>query len=161
MGDFISIEVRGDEEIAAYFDQSAVRLRGEMRRATISATHAVGEDAAVYPPETEANFPPAPYYIRGAGTQISNDFNIGESEQLGERWTERVTFSATEIKGEVTNVASYAPHVQGRTAQDPLHAGHGWRTAGKILQDNISRVRDIFNTAIYRALLRRELRGLK
>ena len=152
MDNFVSIEVYGDEEVVAYLNRSAVRLAGGMRQATIDATHMVGEDAAVYPPETDANFPPVPYYIRGTGTQSSDERNRGESKQLGERWVESVTFSANETTGRVTNVATYAPHVQGRTMQTIVHQMRDWRTAGKILRDNVGKIKGIFNGAVHRAL---------
>lgn len=74
----------------------------------------------LYPPETAANRPPTPYYIRGTGTQYKsrNDY---KSEQLGSRWVLKETYMATEIK----NTASYAPYVHG-DRQSARMAKIGW-----------------------------------
>lgn len=75
-----------------------------------------------YPPETDANRPPAPYYERGRGMWTSETVNSGGSERLGTRWTvEREGKTATKIG----NSATYAPFVHG-AEQAWFMASKGW-----------------------------------
>ena len=73
-----------------------------------------------YPPETTANLPPTPYYIRGRGTQTASG-NYGNSERLGTKWN--VTRRGYETR--VSNPASYARWVHGEEQAGAM-AEIGW-----------------------------------
>lgn len=88
---------------------------------------------AKYPPETEANQPPPPYYQRGTG-MIYPDKTVFSSDRLGEKW--RWEIEKTDdgavlvIINEATNQVSgvgYASFVHGdREEQAPWHSATGW-----------------------------------
>jgi hypothetical protein len=76
-----------------------------------------------YPPETAANRPPEPYYIRGRGTQYKSG-NDGKSEQYGTRWTKTETDYYSLAIG---NTASYAIYLTDKKKQARRMALIGWR----------------------------------
>ncbi len=84
-----------------------------------------------YPPETDANQPPPPYYIRGTG-QIGRGGRLTpgkESELLGANWQIEMTSSADGVTGTLRNVASYSGYVHDASPdapQMPWHADTGW-----------------------------------
>ena len=79
------------------------------------------EGLRAYPPETSANRPPTPYYIRGVGTQTSLG-NLGNSENYGKKWTvESESFMA-----KATNTASYSPDLGGEN-QTWWASAYGWK----------------------------------
>jgi hypothetical protein len=106
----------------------------------------VAQDAAEYPAETDANQPPAPYYVRGVGTQLSNR-NMGESQQLGQNWKEELSLENDGVVGTVYNPVSYAKYVQGRTRQAMILEAIGWRTVTTIRDDVKDKVQEYFDVA--------------
>lgn len=105
-------------------------------------------NASTYPPESDANQPPPPYYRRGTGTQYAT-FNRMESQQLDKHWDGKVELEDNGVTGIISNPVSYAPFVHG-TATDPTiqqwyHTLHGWRTLHKIAEDIEPRVKQIFS----------------
>lgn len=110
-------------------DKMAQQALTQMMQAVVDITAA---DAAVYPPTSEANQPPVPYYIRGTGTQYTNG-NRGESAQLGNQWEKSVELQDNGVVGVVKNIkAPYAPYVHGMLSQLGIHATRGWRSVAKI-----------------------------
>lgn len=112
----ISIQIRGIE--AAYrklgtdvlraiepaFAGGAIRVEGRMKK---------------YPPPR-----PGQTYRRGIDPR---------SERLGQRWTHQVTRTATSVRGEVGNNASYAPWVQNDQFQAWMHRRR-WTTDVEALE---------------------------
>ena len=146
----ITVEIQGAKEMALKLQNSVAFIRRESISAMQDANEIVVRDATVYPPETEANFPPPPYYIRGTGTQISETFNLNESEQLNTRWVTNIETTNKDVIGEIDNTASYAPFVHGRQAQKPYHAQRGWRKVTAIVKQTRSRILDRFNLVAVR-----------
>ncbi len=147
------IQINGVDEIR--------RKLGEMTAELEDTIQAAGEESGKmllreeglqkYPPVTEANRPPPPYYERGRGMWINDTVNLGNSERLGTQWViERAARYATRIG----NSASYAPYVHG-IEQAHFMADKGWRrldiTAEEKIQDII---------AIYQAWIDRLARRL-
>lgn len=92
-----------------------------------------------YPPETSANRPPAPFYIRGRGTKYKSGRLRLTSEDLLHRWEIR-TLSWDEVL--LRNDASYAIYVHG-DRQPLFHKRRGWRRAEHVVraeQDKIGRI---------------------
>ena len=73
-----------------------------------------------YPPETAANKPPTPYYIRGVGTQTQSS-NYLNSERLGTKWN--VTRRGHETR--ISNPVSYARYLHGEEQAGAM-AEIGW-----------------------------------
>jgi hypothetical protein len=95
-------------------------------------------------------YPPAPSgskYIRGYGFP-----NRPTSEKYGQRWTTKVTSSASGLVGKVGNNASYAPWVGSSMFQTRFHARTGWPTDAKAIAANGKAIMADFQSAIDRAL---------
>ena len=142
------IQVIGDAELEAKIMASIPILDKLASVAMQSSLDVVAKEASKYPPESEANFPPEPYYIRGVGTQSSQESNREESEQLGQNWNVSVSRVGKDITGRIFNAVSYAPWVHGDTKQATFHAPRGWRTMSKITEDSKIRVFGIFSGAV-------------
>lgn len=84
-----------------------------------------------YPPETAANRPPEPYYIRGRGMQYKSR-NDGRSEQYGSRW-EKTELSYNSLK--ISNSASYAPYLTDDKKQAMRMAAIGWRKLKEVAHE--------------------------
>ena len=69
--DFMSIEVKGMDRLLAGFKRFPQEIRDAMKRAGHDSAKEIIETKGLqnYPPKTKANQPPAPYYVRGRGTQ--------------------------------------------------------------------------------------------
>ncbi len=105
-----------------------------------------------YPPETAANKPPTPYYIRGVGTQTQSR-NYLNSERLGTKWN--VTRRGAEARA--SNPASYARYVHGEE-QAAAMARIGWKKLYDTAKKKLKQI-----TVVYQAWVNKTLRdvGLK
>jgi len=105
------------------------------------------EGLAAYPPETAANRPPVPFYIRGVGTQTAAG-NLHNSERLGEHWT--VTH-----QGNVTTVGnigvSYADKIHG-DFQPPNIARIGWRKLSAAAEESEQEIAKIYEALVVEAI---------
>lgn len=93
-----------------------------------------------YPPETDANRPPPPYYIRGVGRVLRGGKILFTSGQLGSNWVENISVSGAEVTGEIRNSTAnpmtgnvYSSYVHGvpgglgrRGEQAGFHTRRGW-----------------------------------
>lgn len=93
----------------------------------------ISQFLAIYPPETEANQPPPPYYQRGTGMVLA-DMTLYTSDQLGQKWywdvIETPDGAELIIKNEAKNRITgegYGSYVHGDSSeQAPYHAARGW-----------------------------------
>lgn len=84
------------------------------------------------PPETSANRPPAPYYVRNRGT-FTGKKNDGKSQQSSKRWKwEDAKPILNGARGTIENEATYAPYVFGKR-QARFHSMRGWPRTDKIV----------------------------
>lgn len=95
------------------------------------AQHVKGK-LATYPPQTEANAPPTPYYIRGRGTQTASG-NLGNSEDLGQKWT--VKGMKGGLQQVIGNNVSYGPYVQGPGTQAAALKRIGWKDTDEVAKE--------------------------
>lgn len=93
-----------------------------------------------YPPATDANRPPIPYYIRGRGMQYRNH-NNGKSEKLGTRW-QVSPYRQTGIL--IENPASYARYVHGEEQASAM-ARIGWRKLYDGALEKVPVITEIYN----------------
>ena len=99
-----------------------------------------------YPPETGANTPPTPYYIRSRGTQTATK-NYGESENLGKQWFVKRAGLGTRIY----NRASYAKWVHGEEqagAMDKI----GWKKLYETAKEKISEIQKVYQRWVDKTL---------
>lgn len=98
-----------------------------------------------YPPETDANRPPTPYYIRGRGTQYASG-NKGNSERYGSQWRTTTRGYTTTIG----NRASYARHVGGER-QARAMGRIGWRKLVEVGREKVAEITRIYSAWVERA----------
>lgn len=149
-----SIRIEADElkEAIRKFPTTMARyIRGAGREAGAEVIETEGLQQ--YPPETEANRPPAPYYERGLGTVYASGRSDKSSENFGKQWTIRPYGKGVRIG----NSASYAEYVSGR--KQPLHMHRkGWRKLHLVARAKLNNIKRIYENAINKALRRVGLR---
>lgn len=100
-------------------------------------------DLATYPPTR-----PGQRYIRGRGpTNAQGQVTRLTSQNLGKRWTSRITEEGEGIRGEVGNNASYGPFVQSAEDQAWMHQGR-WPTDEMVANRNEDAIRADFHDAV-------------
>lgn len=100
-----------------------------------------------YPPESDANQPPAPYYIRGRGTQYADGRNSGTSEKYGTKWNTQVRPNYVRLGNE----ASYAQYLAGQ--KQPAWARMvGWRKILSVAREKMGLIKGIYQTWIDKAI---------
>jgi hypothetical protein len=95
-----------------------------------------------YPPATDANKPPIPYYVRGLGTQTASG-NTGTSENYGKRWTVKKAGYGVEVK----NDASYARYLGG-SKQVGWAKDYGWRKLVDVAHEKLGKIVAVYNAWI-------------
>lgn len=95
----------------------------EKRKALKLVGLAVGGDIEKYPKANAGNRAPAPFYIRGRGTQLKSGRNLNNSQRMSTKWKHVV--SADGEKLNIKNRATYSGFVIGQN-QARFHARRGW-----------------------------------
>jgi hypothetical protein len=136
----VTVKVDADNLIAAMKHAPKELLRN-LPTAGLEALKEILDTQGVrnYPPETAANLPPTPYYIRGQGTQYAG-YNKGNSEQYGKSWTD----TAHGYKARATSSASYGIYVSG-DAQPAHMAQKGWRKVADVAKEKMKKIQAIYN----------------
>lgn len=152
----LKIELKGLDKLnraLKKFPKTVIKNMGqagaESARDIILREKGMGDN---YPPETAANQPPTPYYIRGTGTQTASG-NYGESKNLGKQWV-------VEPKGyqtRISNATAYARYVHGEEQAGAM-AGIGWKKLHDTAKKKIKQI-----TRVYQGWVNKTLRdvGLK
>ena len=147
------IEVKGLDKLLKAFDKfpkeiiRTIEVAGELAGEEIIQT----EGLANYPPTTDANAPPYPYYERGRGTWTSPDRNLGNSEIMGKKWT----IEAQGYNTKIGNIASYSNWVHDDVDQAQAMGLIGWK---KLFQTAKSKAKDI--TRIYQTRIDKLIKRL-
>lgn len=137
----IEIEVRGVEKLVQALDRAPDVIRANMAAAAKEAGSEIinTEGLKVYPPETDANKPPEPYYIRGVGMQRVSGNNF-KSEKYGSKF-----YVKTEGYGAIIgNSASYAKYLADEEDQATHMAKIGWRKLIDVARDKMQKIKKIF-----------------
>lgn len=141
MTETIHVEVQGLDKLQA----ALRRFPQQSQRYLQAAGEEAGKDLLKveglqkYPPETAANMPPTPYYIRGRGTEYGYG-NKGNSERLGTQW---YTKPALPYGTEIGNRASYAPYVHG-DEQARAMARIGWRKLFDVAMERLPQITKVY-----------------
>lgn len=140
MADDIRIDVKGMDELMRKFKQFPEEITKNMAQAGKEAAQRIvlpTEGLQNYPPETAANKPPVPYYVRGLGMERSlqgQEYNDSSSENLGKQWV----VNSQGLNTVIGNSASYAKWVHGEDQAKAMGA-IGWKkllaTAKKVADD--------------------------
>jgi hypothetical protein len=128
-----------DEVIQRLNDLQTVFIPREQENAIEEILDESAAQLQEYPPETDANQPPPPYYIRGVG-QIGRGGQLTsgkESQLLDANWQIEMTSSADGVTGILRNVASYSGYVHDASPeapQMPWHRDTGWPIAVDVVR---------------------------
>jgi hypothetical protein len=163
MPDNIRIEVQGLKELQAAlkkFPTKSMRYLSAAGKEAASKVILPTVGLKKYPPATSANRPPAPYYIRGVGTQTGrgkrtgtyggvkfHNHNTLSSERLGTKWYKDPKGYGTEIG----NIASYAPYVNG-PEQAKNMAAKGWRKLADVIREKMPAIIKVYDAWINKLL---------
>jgi hypothetical protein len=143
------VEVKGIETLTANLEKFRKEITSNMGAAGAEA----GQDVILptrgvqrYPPATDANQPPPPYYVRGRGTQTKSG-NRGESERYGTQFVVKASGMDTIIG----NRTSYAPHLAGEK-QAGHAARHGWRILREVAEEKIGQIRERYQAWVEKTI---------
>lgn len=141
MTDNIKIEIENADKIVAGLKRFPDEIKNNFAAAGQEAgAEIVGtEGLAKYPPETDANRPPTPYYIRNRGMQYKTK-NTGKSERYGTQYYVKRDTNGTAIG----NRASYAKYLAGEEQARSM-AKIGWRKIFDVAKEKIGIITNIFN----------------
>ena len=133
----MTVQIRGLDEL----DRKMRKLAGSKIADKTLDTYAklVEEDVKPYPPESEANRPPVPYYERGEGTVTASGLRK-TSQDMMRKWKVE-TGSTIALK----NAATYSGYVQG-LAQVGYHKQRGWKNAHERAEQMLDKIHGIFAT---------------
>ncbi len=144
----VSVEIRGLKELDAKLKKLGMSLNKYASQGMVQASKDIlkTEGLKKYPPITDANKPPTPWYHRGIGMQYKSH-NDGRSERYGTQWhTEKVSWGA-----KVSNRASYAPYLAG-DEQSHVMAAIGWRKLKDVAKEKTRVIKDALNAWIKKAM---------
>jgi len=145
MTEFIKIDVTGIDKLQKSLDRFGNEIRAEMSEAGKAAANEIlnTEGLRAYPPETAANRPPTPYYIRGRGTQTKtgNKFN---SERYGTLWSVKPFGRLGTLIG---NRAKYARFLGG-TQQARAMAAKGWKKLSDVASEKLPEISRLYQARI-------------
>ena len=141
MTDF-DIEVKGIDKIISGLKRFPEEIKKNFIQAgQEAATEIINtKGLAIYPPETDANRLPTPYYIRGRGMQYKTR-NNGKSERYDTQFYTKSDGYGTIIG----NRSSYAKYLAGENEQARHMAVIGWKKLIDVAKDKIGIVTNIFN----------------
>ena len=142
MSDPFEIKIEGADKIIAGLARFPAEIEKNFKQAGDESAVEIytSKGLADYPPATEANAPPTPYYIRGVGTQYKSR-NAGNSQDYKNQFYAKHTRGGTIIG----NRATYAKYL----ADEKLQARHmekiGWRKLIDVAREKLGIITGIYN----------------
>ena len=151
------IQVVGLDKVEAAFKRFPQEIEQDIGQAAAEAAKLViaQEGVSNYPPATEANAPPVPWYERNKGMWVMRHgevINLENSEEYGAAFdTQRVKMGVT-----IINKAKYGKYIGGE--QQARHMARiGWRKVFDVAKEKQSEITEIFNLWIARLIRRLNL----
>lgn len=145
----IEVEVEGLDRIIEAMKRFPKVVTKNMAAAGLESLNVVLDTTGLrqYPPETAANRPPTPYYIRGRGMQYKSG-NTGSSERYGTKWrTEVEAYTA-----KASNIASYAKYLADEEEQVFWARTYGWRTLIRVAREKLSQIIGIYESWVKKTI---------
>ena len=138
----LDIEIKGADKIAKALNEFEEPIRRNFQQAGDEGAKEILNTTGLmkYPPETEANRAPEPYYIRGRGMQYKSTNNM-RSEKYGTKFYVRQKGYGVIIG----NSASYAKWLADEHKQAEHMAALGWRKLIEVAREKLDSVRVIFD----------------
>lgn len=155
MADKISIHVTGIDKLSANLDRLGDSIKKDLGTAGHEAATEILDTVGLraYPPATEANRPPTPYYVRTIGMQRAGrrkpEYNDKSSQNLGKKFYVRSTQNGTVVN--IGNPVTYAPYVVGDEQSAPM-AAKGWRKLVDVANEKITQITEIYQGWIDRII---------
>ncbi len=148
----IGITIEGVDRVMRALERFPQRTQQYMSSAGEEAGKMIIREKGLqtYPPETAANYPPTPYYIRGRGKQYATH-NDGKSRNLGKQFYVKADRMNTVIGN---STIEYAQYVIG-DEQKANMARIGWRKLADVAVEKRDEI-----TEIYRKWVAKLLRDL-
>lgn len=142
--DTISFEIKGLDKLLTALRKFPDATQKALQEAGKESAEVVLEEKGLrqYPPETPANLPPTPYYVRRRGTQYAN-YLAPTSENLGKKWYVK----PDKLGVKIGNPASYAKWVHGDEQANAM-AKIGWRKLKEVGQKKVPAIQKIYQSAI-------------
>ena len=142
--DFLRIDVKGLDKLLAGFKRFPQEIRNVFEDAGKKSAEMILKERGLrqYPPETKANLPPTPYYVRTKGTQYKSYLKM-TSENLGKKWYVKPAGLGVKIG----NPASYAKWVHGDEQANAM-AKIGWKKLDEVAKGKTPRIKKIYQDAI-------------
>jgi len=146
MADPIHIKIEGLDKIHKALAEFPRQIGKYFAQAGAESAHEILKEQGLksYPPATEANAPPTPYYIRGRGTQTAHG-NLNNSERLGTQFY--IDSNVGGFKTEIGNRASYAQYVIGEEQAGNMGI-KGWRKLWDVAIEKRDKITDIYQAWI-------------
>lgn len=148
MASSIRFEVKGLDKVLANLEKFDNVINKYIQQAALESVRIVlnTEGIRKYPPATNANRPPIPYYERGRGMWVHRGrgenrmaYNLNNSETYGKKWVTRgIPYGAR-----AGNSASYAHFLVGDD-QAKAMGKIGWRKISEVVQEKIPQITEIF-----------------
>lgn len=121
----ISSEIRNEDVTINKLRKAKKEFGIEASTSTRTAANYMVRYMKDYPPESEANRPPAPMWVRGKGAINVNGRVAEVSQNYRERW---VVVKEGLFSHRVINDATYSIWVGDRRFQSRIHRSRGWNT---------------------------------
>lgn len=157
MSNDLYIQVVGLDKVEAAFKRFPQEIEQDIGQAAAEAAKLIiiQEGVSNYPPATEANAPPVPWYERNKGMWVNRAgqlVNKGNSEQYGKAFdVQKVRMGVT-----ILNKASYGKYLGGE--QQARHMARiGWRKVFDVAKEKQAEITEIFNLWIARLIRRLNL----
>ena len=131
----ISLEVKDHGLLKRLKTMRGVWIPESMEQGLEEFTEEVIAELIVYPPLSEANNPPPPFYERGVGYYGRSGKLTKPSQQLDERWNFETRYGKDHKEVIIRNMATYSGYVQDEDYQTPFHAARGWKTAQTVVRE--------------------------
>ena len=145
----MQVEVEGLDRLLAAFKKFPKQVARNMSAAAREAANDVilpTKGLQRYPPLTDANRPPTPYYLRGTGTQLKSR-NLMNSEIMGKQWNvKREGYLAR-----IGNRASYSKYVHGEDQAKAMGA-KGWRKLLEVAKEKKAQITKVYNGWVKKTL---------
>lgn len=133
----LEIRVNGLDKTKSALEKLGKNLMAYVNQGLVEAGKEIvkSKGIGIYPPETDANRPPTPYYIRGRGTQYKSH-NANNSQKYGTQYhVDRVNEGA-----KIYNNVSYAQYVGGDKQPDYM-ARIGWRKLVDVAEEQRDKIK--------------------
>jgi hypothetical protein len=157
--EFLKIRIEGLDRVISGLGKMNGDLSDTLRAAGKEAGDEILNTRGLrgYPPATDANRPPTPYYVRGRGMQRGGrripEYNDGKSERYG---TQFYIKPQGKFSTAIGNRASYAPFLGGEEQAEAM-AKIGWRKLWDVAKEKIDKIEKIYQGWIDRLIRKHDL----